>query len=100
MKKGYRHGDVILTSGISIPVGAKKIPKRPLAYGEVTGHSHQVSEGEFDLYEKDGVLFMRVLSDDAKLSHEEHSTIALPKGDYKVRIQREYEPEGWREVRD
>jgi hypothetical protein len=41
-----------------------------------------------------------VLSPTEVLTHEEHQLIAIPKGDWMVRIQREYEPEGWRYVAD
>ncbi|VEP17145.1 conserved hypothetical protein [Hyella patelloides LEGE 07179] len=43
---------------------------------------------------------MRVLSETASLIHEEHHAITIPQGNWLVRIQREYEPEGWRYVAD
>ncbi|MEH2014079.1 hypothetical protein [Nostoc sp.] len=43
---------------------------------------------------------MRVFSESALLAHEEHKAISIPQGDWMVKIQREYEPEGWRYVAD
>ncbi|MEG4248852.1 hypothetical protein [Microcoleus sp. Pol10D4] len=93
-----RQGDVILTPVPKIE-GEKK-SHLTLAEGEVTGHSHQIIEGQAELYEKDGTLYLRVLSPTALLSHEEHHAIAIPEGNWMVRIQREYEPQGWRYVAD
>jgi hypothetical protein len=93
-----RQGDVILQS-VHQSTG-KKLPHLTLAEGEVTGHSHRISDGKAELYEKDGTLYLRVLSPTATLTHEEHKAIKIPQGDWMVRIQREYQPEGWRYVAD
>lgn len=93
-----RQGDVIL-----LPVEAiegEKLSHLTLAEGEVTGHKHRISEGQAQLYEKDGTLYLRVLSETAMLLHEEHNPIELPQGSWMVRIQREYEPQSWRYVAD
>lgn len=93
-----RQGDVILhpTSGIE----GKKLPHLTLAEGEVTGHSHRIIEGKAELYERDGTLYLKVLSEKATLSHEEHHAVSIPHGDWTVTIQREYEPTGWRFIAD
>lgn len=93
-----RQGDVILQAVQTIE--GKKLPHLTLAEGEVTGHSHRISNGEAELYEENGTLCLRVLSDRATLIHEEHKAIDIPKGNWMVRIQREYQPEGWRYVAD
>ncbi|MDF0552182.1 hypothetical protein [Kamptonema sp. UHCC 0994] len=93
-----RQGDVILTP-VQKTEGQKK-PHLTLAEGEVTGHSHRIIDGKAELYEKDGTLYLRVLSSTALLSHEEHNPISIPQGNWMVRIQREYEPQGWRYVAD
>ncbi|BAZ50819.1 hypothetical protein NIES4103_34360 [Nostoc sp. NIES-4103] len=93
-----RQGDVIL-----VPiqqVDGQKIHHLILAAGEVTGHKHRISEGEAELLQKDGTLYLRVFSPTALLTHEEHEAIPIPQGDWMVKIQREYEPEGWRYVAD
>lgn len=96
--KPIRQGDVILTPVQSTQ--GEKLPHLTLAEGEVTGHSHRIVDGQAELYEKNGTLYLRVISPTALLSHEEHHSIAIPQGDWMVRIQREYEPQGWRYVAD
>ena len=99
-----RQGDVILLPTKTIE--CQKLPHLTLAEGEVTGHKHRISDGQAELYEEKGTLYLnstlylKVLSDTAMLTHEEHEAIAIPKGTWTIRIQREYEPEGWRSVRD
>jgi len=93
-----RQGDVILLPAKTTE--GQKLPHLTLAEGEVTGHKHRISDGQAELYEKDGTLYLKVLSDTATLTHEEHEAIAIPKGIWMIRIQREYEPEGWRYVAD
>lgn len=93
-----RQGDVIL-----LPVQetqGQKLSHLTLAEGEVTGHSHRISEGQAELYEENGTLYLRVLSQEATLTHEEHKAISIPQGSWMVQIQREYEPQGWRYVAD
>jgi len=93
-----RQGDVIITNANKIE--GKKLSHLTLAEGEVTGHSHRISEGIAELYEKEGTLYLKVLSDTATLIHEEHQKIKIPQGGWQVRIQREYEPQGWHYVAD
>ncbi|WP_242055126.1 hypothetical protein [Scytonema hofmannii] len=93
-----RQGDVIL---LPVPqVEGEKIPHLTLAEGEVTGHKHRITVGEAELFKKNDTLYLRVFSDKALLAHEEHKPISIPQGSWMVRIQREYEPEGWRYVAD
>lgn len=93
-----RQGDVILLPVQQVE--GQKIPHLTLAEGEVTGHKHQITEGKAELSEKDGTLYLRVISESELLAHEEHKGISIPQGDWMVKIQREYEPEGWRYVAD
>ena len=96
--KPYRQGDVIL-----VPVKqaeGEKIQHLTLAQGEVTGHKHRISEGDAQLYAENTDLYLSIFSETAALVHEEHGSISVPQGNWKVLIQREYEPEGWRYVAD
>lgn len=98
-----RQGDVILQFVQKIE--GEKLPHLVLAEGEVTGHKHRIIEGKAELYqqefdEDDSILYLKVLSETAILTHEEHQAIEIPKGNWKIRIQREYEPEGWKYVAD
>jgi hypothetical protein len=94
-----RQGDVLIIPHDTLVKGTK-LPHLTLADGEATGHRHRISNGEAELLERDGVLYLRVLSPTAILTHEEHAQVTIPQGNWEIRIQREYEPEGWRYVAD
>ena len=69
----------------AIPHGAAKRPNCVLAEGELTGHSHRIDQcGVAELHEHGGVLYLRVLAAEAKVVHEEHGPITLPRGLYTV----------------
>ena len=90
----YRQGDVIVkrVSAALEMADEKKLPHLTLAEGEATGHRHRITEGVAELYQLAvGILYLRVLSEYATLFHEEHEEIELPKGDYEVLIEREYD---------
>lgn len=96
-----RQGDVLLRPLLHVATSLDHpLPHLTLAEGEVTGHRHRISEGRAELYENDGTLYLRVLSPQATLTHEEHLALSIPQGMWQVRIQREYEPEGWHYVAD
>lgn len=99
MEKMWRHGDVQIVEVEAIPAEAKLLKgRKELAYGEVTGHAHRVDVGE--LFEtKNGDLYLKV-DKLSKLSHEEHKTIPLTKGIYRVTVKRQYTSEGWESVQD
>lgn len=101
--KVIRQGDVLLRQIAAVPAVATQ-EKGPciLAYGEATGHSHQVKTGGeiwVDVNEN-GRRYLKVL-EDTTLDHEEHSCAVLAKGDvYEIVIQRSYTPQGIRNVQD
>ncbi len=90
----YRQGDIFIESVGTIPAHAVKQLDLVLAEGEATGHRHRVdvSSGSADLFAQGGQLFLRVLTDDANVVHDEHDTVVLPRGNYRVWRQREYDP--------
>jgi hypothetical protein len=102
--KAYRQGDVSILTAVKIPLAAQRVTGEPiLARGEVTGHTLRITEGKVLLYQlATGLMYLRVLSEFAKLYHEEHEEIVLPKGDYEVRRQKEFDwlSEQRRYVRD
>ncbi len=94
MTKQFRQGDVYLVEIEKLPPGSQHKPHSDrivLAYGEATGHTHSVSALDARFYDNEGQDYL-VIDDIAQLIHEEHSTIVLPAGVYKVVRQREYEP--------
>jgi hypothetical protein len=99
MNSIIRQGDILLIPSKGLVPGTK-LPHLTLAEGEVTGHRHQISGGDAELFEKDGRLYLKVFSPTAILIHEEHAEVTIPKGNWEIRIQREYSPEGWRYVTD
>ena len=92
--KAYRQGDVSIVAADKLPKRMRRVKGEPiLARGEVTGHAHRIVEGQVKLYQLAmGVMYLRVLSEFAKLYHEEHEDVVLPKGDYQIRRQREFDP--------
>jgi hypothetical protein len=86
-----RQGDVILLPVKQVQ--GTKLSHLTLAEGEVTGHSHRISNGQAELYERDGVLYLKISSPTATLNHEEHHALEIPQGNWMIRIQREYVPQ-------
>jgi len=93
-----RQGDVLIVriDETEKPKGDwKKAPREGgavvLAHGEVTGHKHQIHNRNVCLLRAEGISdAVLTVGARAELQHEEHGTIVLKKGLYKVRIQREW----------
>jgi hypothetical protein len=102
-----------------IPKNAKRIPLRPLALGEATGHNHRlISDGSVavedacELYEVEEQqtkkYFLRVTSEGISLIHADgesltvadHQTIPVAPGDYPIIIQEEVTDWGMQRVID
>lgn len=107
--KYYRQGDVCIIPIKSLPDQLTPVKRDGagvvLAYGEVTGHKHQILERDVELFApgEASILaerFLRIGGQGAVLVHEEHAAISLPAGCYEVRHQREYSPEAIRRVAD
>ncbi|HZR39063.1 MAG TPA: hypothetical protein VFB12_03030 [Ktedonobacteraceae bacterium] len=97
----YRQGDLLFVKIESLPNNLKERSNMVIAEGEVTGHNHRLSEGRV-LENRMGDLFLQVARA-ARVLHQEHHTITLPPGRYRVVRQREYTPAApakIREVRD
>jgi hypothetical protein len=94
-RKIYRQGDVLIQQIEKLPQGCNLVEWEDrviLAYGEVTGHAHAISTNYAKMYTWEGDRLLEI-KPGAKLVHEEHGTIMLPEGFYKVIQQREYVPE-------
>lgn len=99
-------GDVALKTS-TLPKGAAKIDKKPLALGETSGHAHVVvADGKqtdnWDLFELNGKIYVVTGNDGAFLRHvrlktgeqADHKPITLePNQCYEVILQNEYNPE-------
>jgi hypothetical protein len=113
-----RQGDVLLvrleqTAEEFLAESARRIDPVPrergrlvLAEGEATGHAHVIESEEAELFQEDeelldadeaAELYLLVHgSAAAPLVHEEHTTLDVPPGVYRVVRQREYrDPQDW-----
>jgi len=102
--KLFRQGDVLLQQVKSLPKGAKdETPQGRivLAFGEVTGHAHAIENEHKSCryWSAEGERFLQVLTT-SELRHEEHSTVTLPPGIYKLPQQMEYKPQELKRVAD
>lgn len=94
-----RQGDLLIVPIRLLPQGSRPKNDRILAEGEVTGHLHELSNGE--VYTKDDLVFFNVShGSEVTLRHPDHAALIFTPGTYKVIRQREYRPEGWRHVSD
>lgn len=85
----YRQGDILLLPINNIP---EKVKKKDLilAYGEATGHMHQfIDSVNVSVYELNQQQFVNINSEYTDLIHNEHNTLKIPRGMYKVVNQRE-----------
>ena len=104
----FRQGDVYLVRADGeIPSGVQPVPREHgrivLAYGEVTGHAHVITDADAELFATTADAadrWLRVGPQGATLTHDEHAPITLAPGLYRTRIQREYSPEAIRNVAD
>jgi len=96
----FRQGDVLIVKIEELPANLKPVKPtkvRPnqhvLAWGESTGNAHALDVKESNLLETpEGVRYLQVL-ERAYLKHEEHHTIDIPKGNYRIVQQVEYQKE-------
>lgn len=110
MRELYAQGDVLIErvsdiAGKSDPGECTVV----LAEGELTGHSHTAS-GRIAFFRDDALArdiprglyigHLTVGDGSARVAHQEHATLELPQGTYRVRRQRELDPEEARIVAD
>lgn len=83
-----QQGDVILRRSPELPENT--VPRGSVvAEGEATGHAHRL-KGNAEVVTAQAVTFVCVY-EPSELTHEEHSTIALPVGTYEVGRVQEYD---------
>ncbi len=95
-------GDVDIREIQKIPKSAKLLDTKTVMYGEATGH-HHTFHGQVLVYEptenetlqiRDEQIpiqkYVQVL-EDAQLSHQEHATQVIPKGNYVILQEREWD---------
>lgn len=100
----YRQGDVAIIECSRVDV-SKEVEREAgrivLAHGEVTGHAHAIASTDATLFMDEDTLdrYLDVRAP-VTLDHEEHGRIELPSGFFRVVRQREYTPQGLRNVAD
>ena len=102
MNRQYRHGDVFLREVAQLPDKATPEARQGdviLAEGEVTGHAHRIASPQARVMVAERNRYL-VADMPVVLDHEEHGKIEIPKGIFEVVRQREYAPEGIRNVAD
>lgn len=102
----FQQGDVIVERVDTVPTGEAVPPENGriiLAKGEATGHAHAIEDiaGIRFIKGADGNHYL-VLPEGRDLVHQEHKTVKLPPGSYRVRQVREYDhfAEETRRLRD
>lgn len=99
MRFQARQGDIFfrVVSKNDVPSSVKKHESHILAYGEVTGHSHQImspSISEMESYVDDkGDIYVLSPKEEIKIGHDEHDVVVLPSKEWIcISRQREYDP--------
>lgn len=113
-KNQAAQGDLYVRRIDAIPPNAKPMKSERgnfiVAHSE-TGHHHVVAERPgVQVFTTDDPLvsYLQVIEATDQMEallehlrpHDTHETIAIPPGNYELRRQREYTPEGWRRVAD
>ena len=105
-KPFWRQGDIYfvqLDEEID-PAGATPVKSGIIAKGELTGHSHRVSQSSIAagalLCLVGRSMFLRSPQAGATIVHDEHGPIELPEGSYAVVPQQEFDGLRWRQVLD
>ena|SRR5882724_2205050 len=106
-KNQFRQGDVLIEGVPSKKIEGKDATENGrivLAHGEATGHAHEViSEDATLIHPEDmkavGELILSVRSD-AEIVHQEHATIPIKRGNYRITRQMEYSQKAPQRVAD
>ena len=98
-----RQGDVLLVPIGCLPSNATAVKcdgPVVLAFGEVTGHCHQIKDSaKVRMWSAGAERFLQVM-EAAVVSHEEHAPLNLAPGVYRLPAQVEYSPAELRRVAD
>ena len=97
----WRQGDVMIAAVSALPQDAVLVGSAVLAEGEATGHRHRIEDpATAEIFESQRLRYLRVIRESARIVHEEHGPIVLPRGIYRFWHQREYTPSSSRRVYD
>lgn len=99
-----RQGDIFLERIDKLPTDLAEVPKEQgatvLAYGETSGHRHQIAHGAklfkrasgrfLEVGAKSGAWLEVTTDRGAKLDPPRHEPVKLPPGTYRITLQREW----------
>ena len=96
-----QQGDVLLRASCIPKNATRKAGRAIVAFGEHTGHAHEVIGESVTVLEHDGTLYLSA-PHGGTIKHEEHKAFEIPPGDYTIGIVREFDhfAEEARNVRD
>jgi len=95
----YRQGDILMIKAEEYK--GDKLDSTIIQEGEATGHAHRIADpATAELFGVRGVAEFIVVNTAADIVHEDHNTITLDEGIYRIVRQREYSPRENRRVLD
>lgn len=92
-----RQGDVILVYAAPVNAADRSFEKclkerQVLPHltlkNDIAGHCHSIADGQAELYQEDGALYLQVFSE-VKLVHGKYGSIKVPSGIWLVWVQQE-----------
>ena len=97
-----RQGDLLFIQVLTATRSKPHPDGRVLARGEATGHCHAIEDlSHCDVFlDESGRLIIEPRKESATVLHEEHAPVPLEPELWEVRLQREYQAEGRRNVAD
>ena len=109
-KNSIAQGEIYVTRVDSLPKGLNEVDRENnkviVAHSE-TGHHHSILQNDVSLWSDPNnplLSFLEVGENGAELIHERdfdtHIPVFFEPGVYKIHRQREYTPDGWRQVVD
>lgn len=88
--KMYRQGDLLIVQITRMPKGLEEKDK-VLALGESTNHKHQFISPQVQVFRDNNNQQFIQVKQKSQLLHEEHAVLEVPRGRYKVVLQREFD---------
>jgi len=110
-----RQGDVLLVGVDTLPPNVVTLSPEVgrcfvLVRGEQSGHAHTLpADARVSMYRVEGrsaetIQYVTVRGPSVALGHEEHASMPVPRGHYRVVVQRQYDPAtagaGWLRAAD
>lgn len=106
----YAQGDILFVKRDTLPGGdTTVISSGVIATGESSGHTHRIKPGQQAVLKAiAGALYLEALRESiiehvvlpSETPTGDHDSIVLPPGNWEVRRQREWVPEGYRQIQD